>query len=156
MVMTYLGRYLLKTRFLVTFKEDDADGVIQGVNAPDLSVAANQAASAAAPAVPQAALAVPETVSWTNPLSGKVFEVSKLCHRQLDRIPSLPLESLNVAAADAKLRLVGDDLDAFLSAIDVATKHFEDSPQEIPPSNVGPSATATAVPTASAMPNFVM
>lgn len=149
-IISYLGRYLLKARFMVTSKEDDEDGNVHGVPAPGLAVAATVVGDASPPTEEKPAV---DSAVWAHPETGQQFQVSPLTLRQLERMPGLPLANLDVAEADAKSRLTGPDLEAFSAAIEHCRKQLSAAPQESvqPPQAVQSGKSTVPV----ARPNLV-
>lgn len=148
-IISYLGRYLLKARFMVTSKEEDEDGNVHGVPTPGLSLTAT-ASGDAPPAEQKSPIA---SAVWTHPETGQQFQVLPLTLRQLERMPGMPLASLEAAEADGKTRLNGADLEAFNAAIEHCRKQLSALPLESgqPPHVVQSGKSTVAV----ARPNLV-
>lgn len=123
---TYLRRYMLNSRFSLSFKDEDDDGNVQAMavtQQPSQAAGDTKARSSAAPEP-----APEQKTPWKHPDNGQSFQVGRLCKRYIDRLLELPSANIDVAESEGTRRFTGEDLDAFRAAIAFRRKQLQAQP----------------------------
>lgn len=143
---TYLRRYMLNSRFSLSFKDEDDDGNVQAMAVAQQPSQAASDAKARSAAAPERAPEQKET--WKHP-GGKSYQVGKLCMRYINRLLESPPSNIDVAESEGNRRFTGEDREAFSAAIALRRQQIEAQPGAVtPPPVQAPAPSRRGRPTA--------